>query len=130
MSIFVFGSNESGIHGAGAALFAIKYKGAKRGIGFGPQGESFAIPTKDWLVDTLPYEAVDAYVKRFMSYAIASSETFHLSRIGCGLAGMDEAKISKMFETAPPNVKLIDDVGKVLCMAKNWHANFTQFGPF
>jgi len=97
---------------------------------FGPQGESFAIPTKDWLIETLPYEAVEAYVKRFIAYALASSETFHLSRIGCGLAGMDEARISKMFETAPPNVKLIGDDGKVLCMAKNWHANYTQYGSF
>jgi len=43
--IFVFGSNLSGIHGAGAALFALRNYGAVYGIGAGPTGNAYAIPT-------------------------------------------------------------------------------------
>ena len=120
MSIFVFGSNESGIHGAGAAYYARKNHGAIYGVGFGRQGNSFAIPTKDWSIETLPYEAVEAYVKRFLAYAKQSAEIFHLTKIGCGLAGMSETRISGMFHTAPDNVLLINDDGSIRCKASEW----------
>jgi len=38
--IFVFGSNRSGIHGAGAAAYAHKNLGAEWGVGEGPTDES------------------------------------------------------------------------------------------
>lgn len=38
--IFVFGSNEAGIHGAGAAKQAVKKFGAIAGNGEGRQGQS------------------------------------------------------------------------------------------
>lgn len=118
--IFVFGSNERGVHGAGAALFAKKYKGAVYGVGFGHQGHSFAIPTKDWNIDTLPLSSVAFYVERFLAYAQKSEHTFHLTKIGCGLAGHSENEISKLFAFAPNNVLLIDDDGNVVCKASEW----------
>jgi hypothetical protein len=45
--IFVFGSNLAGRHGKGSALEALKKHGAIYGQGVGPQGASYAIPTKD-----------------------------------------------------------------------------------
>lgn len=44
--IFVFGSNPSGIHGAGAAKVAVSF-GAKYGIGRGLQGQTYALITKN-----------------------------------------------------------------------------------
>jgi ribA/ribD-fused uncharacterized protein len=44
--IFVFGSNPSGIHGAGAAKTAVQH-GAKYGVGRGLQGQSYALVTKN-----------------------------------------------------------------------------------
>lgn len=44
--IFVFGSNPSGIHGAGSAKAAIKF-GALYGKGRGLQGQTYALPTKN-----------------------------------------------------------------------------------
>ena len=44
-TIFVFGSNPEGRHGAGSALVAVKYFGAKYGQGEGLQGQSYALPT-------------------------------------------------------------------------------------
>ena len=45
--IFVFGSNLAGRHGKGAALHAKKFYGAEYGVGVGPTGNAYAIPTKD-----------------------------------------------------------------------------------
>ena len=46
-TIFVFGSNPEGRHGAGAALTARQMFGAKYGQGEGLQGHAYALPTKD-----------------------------------------------------------------------------------
>lgn len=46
-TIFVFGSNPEGIHGAGAAKVAMENFGAIYGIGEGLQGHAYALPTKD-----------------------------------------------------------------------------------
>ena len=46
-TIFVFGSNPEGRHGAGAAKIAREKFGAIYGQGEGLQGHSYALPTKD-----------------------------------------------------------------------------------
>lgn len=46
-TIFVFGSNPEGRHGAGAAKIAKDKFGAKRGVGEGLTGNAYALPTKD-----------------------------------------------------------------------------------
>ena len=46
-TIFVFGSNPEGRHGAGSAKTARMFFGAVYGQGEGLQGNSYAIPTKD-----------------------------------------------------------------------------------
>ena len=46
-TIFVFGSNPEGIHGAGAAATAKAKFGAIQGQGEGMQGNAYALPTKD-----------------------------------------------------------------------------------
>lgn len=46
-TIFVFGSNPEGRHGAGAAKVAREKFGAIYGQGEGMQGNAYAIPTKD-----------------------------------------------------------------------------------
>jgi hypothetical protein len=101
--IFVFGSNEAGVHGAGAALYAVM-QGATRGMGFGPSGNTFAIPTKDWRIETLPLAAIEAYVQRFIVYArFNPKHIFQVTRIGCGLAGFPDGAIAPLFKYAPDN---------------------------
>ena len=46
-TIFVFGSNPEGRHGAGSAKVAKEKFGAVYGVGEGLQGHSYALPTKD-----------------------------------------------------------------------------------
>ncbi len=98
--IFTFGSNESGIHGAGAAFTALKW-GAIKGRAFGLQGQTFAIPTKDWKIDTLPLDSIDNYVQRFIDLAIFHRHfNFLVTEIGCGLAGYKPSDIAPMFADA------------------------------
>lgn len=114
-SIFVFGSNEAGRHGAGAALFARKSMGAIYGQGEGLQGQSYGIPTKDARLRSLPLETICGYVMRFIQFAAAHPEMyFVVTRVGCGLAGYHDEEIGPMFNAAPANCKLPqewDDLG-------------------
>lgn len=102
--IFVFGSNESGIHGAGAARYAFERKGARMQQGFGMSGESFAIPTKNWNICALNIKHVKHYVDRFINYTSFHSELeFQVTAIGCGLAGFRHFEIAPLFKNAPDN---------------------------
>ena len=72
--IMVFGSNQAGRHGKGAALYAREHHGAVYGQGQGHFGNSYAIPTKDALIRTLPLEVIKRHVDTFIGYAIAHPE--------------------------------------------------------
>ncbi|MBP6429775.1 MAG: hypothetical protein KA273_05195 [Bacteroidales bacterium] len=86
--IFVFGSNLSGIHAGGAAYIAFKHFGAVWGVGYGLQGQTFALPTKDKEIITLPLSKVKSYLKDFIEFVYLNPNLkFYLTKIGCGLAG-------------------------------------------
>lgn len=96
--IFVFGSNEAGIHGAGAARLAMQTFGATFGQGFGFSGKSFAIPTKDRRIISLPRETINMYVAQFIAESKQHPENFYfITAIGCGLAGYTAIDIAPMF---------------------------------
>lgn len=112
-TVFVFGSNEAGIHGAGAARAAYEKHGARWGMSYGHYGDSFAIPTKSQVFDkdgnahignTLSMGQIKEYVRGFLVYAEGHPElTFQVTRIGCGLAGLRDEPVSEMFDFAPLN---------------------------
>lgn len=107
MDVFVFGSNLAGRHGKGAALFARQNRGAIYGQGEGLQGNSYAIPTKDGALRTLPLSSVAAHARRFIEFARSRPDLrFELTPIGCGLAGFVPSQIAPFFRDAPPNVAL------------------------
>lgn len=102
--IFVFGSNDAGVHGAGAAKFAYEKKGARWGKSYGHHGDSFAIPTKDENIETLSLHRIQLYVDGFLAYAMGHRKLdFQVTRIGCGLAGLQDKDIAPMFASAPMN---------------------------
>lgn len=104
--IFVFGSNRAGRHGAGAALHALRYWGAIYWKGEGLHGDSYAIPTKDKDIQTLPLSSIEEHVNTFIVFAASHpSLQFLVTRIGCGLAGYTDAEIAPMFRNAPPNCR-------------------------
>lgn len=108
--VFVFGSNLSGRHGKGAALTAVQAYGAVAGRGFGRQGNSYAIPTKDTKLSPLPIEYIRHYVREFVDYAKCHSDTlFQVTRVGCGLAGYKDFQIAPLFKGAPANCAMPEE---------------------
>ena len=102
--VFVFGSNLQGYHGGGAARTAMKQFGAEWGVGVGPTGQCYAIPTMQGGVET-----IKPYVDEFLAYAQGHPDTrFLVTRIGCGIAGFKDAEIAPLFSQAVnlPNVAL------------------------
>ena len=117
-SIFVFGSNLAGRHGKGAALTARQRYGAVYGQGEGLQGRSYAIPTKDYQLKSLPLTSIENHVKVFLDFARSRPHwIFNVTRIGCGLAGYSDWQIAPMFREAPKNCILPID----------WHHVLTGF---
>jgi hypothetical protein len=105
--IFVFGSNLAGRHGKGAALWAKRMHGAVYGQGEGRQGFSYAIPTKNEKLKTLPVLVIGTYVNRFLAYANEHPDlVFEVTPIGCGLAGWRATDIAPLFAAAGANVIL------------------------
>lgn len=107
--VFVFGSNQSGIHGAGSAKHAYKHYGAKWGVGEGFAGRSYAIPTKDRNLKVLSLDSIRQSVNKFLIFARDNQTmTFKIVKIGCGLAGYSEYQIMPLFDLAPENCILPD----------------------
>lgn len=61
--IFVFNSYSNGINKCGTAKAALTYHGAKLGVGEGPTGQSYAIPSE------IPLDQIQKAVDRFIEYA-------------------------------------------------------------
>lgn len=122
--IFVFGSNLSGLHGAGAAKMAKERFGAEGGIYYGMTGKCFAIPTRrifKWKpqieLETLPIETIEYYIDAFVGYASKTPDKkFLLTEVGCGHAGYTPEQIAPLFKGAIGliNVVFPDSFKKIL----------------
>lgn len=99
--IFVFGSNQSGRHGKGAAKTAMKW-GAIYRQAEGLQGHTYGIPTVNATIsNTLPISQIRPYVDRFIKFAKEHPEyTFLVTEIGCGLAGLKPKQVAPLFQEA------------------------------
>jgi hypothetical protein len=113
--IFVFGANRQGRHGKGAALFAAVHFDAEEGVWDGRTGHAYAIPTKHSpRMSMIPAE-VQPYVDKFLAYARAHRGLkFHVTRIGCGYAGMTDDQIAPMFRGATENCSFAREWAKYL----------------
>ena len=106
--VVVFPSNLAGRHGAGFAKVCVKW-GARYGIGMGPCGQTYALPTKDKQIGTLSLAHIRVQVILFLDYADCNPQTeFLVSKIGCGLANYTPEEIAPLFIAAVhiPNVHL------------------------
>jgi len=103
--IMVFPSNLLGIHGKGAAKDALQF-GAKRGIGTGMQGQTYALATKATPYKRLPivgnHELDITYtVELFIRFAKTKPELeFLVTKVGCGNAGYTPEQIAPLFKEA------------------------------
>lgn len=72
-TIFVFGSNPEGRHGAGSAAAARKHFGAIYGQGEGLQGSSYALPTTDltkWERPSMSREQIIENIRKMYNCAL------------------------------------------------------------
>ena len=115
---FVFGSNTTGRHGAGAAKDAVTYFGAVERIGAGEVGQSYALPTVDYdgrgdfatnarpVSDTAFVHALGTLVE----WAIDHPTTdYIMTDVGAGLAGLAPKLIAESWRSIgalPPNLVL------------------------
>ena len=91
--VFVFGSNQKGLHAGGAAAFAMDNFGAIWGQGEGMQGSCYAIPTMEGI------DNLRAAVERFTIFAEEHQELrFLVTKIGCGIAGYPIHEIAPLFK--------------------------------
>lgn len=110
--VFVFGSNAAGRHGKGAASHAVKWHGAHHGIGKGmqPGGRSWALPTKDENLNTLPLFRIQEHIADLFDEARANPGLhYQLTRIGTGLAGYSDEEVLETIKgvgPTPDNVHL------------------------
>lgn len=106
--VFVFGSNLKGHHNGGASRMAHRRFGAEWGVGVGPTGKCYAIPTMHGGVkDIKPY--VDVFVGYVRSHP---DNRFLVTRIGCGIAGFTDEEMAPLFAE-------LRDVPNV-CLPINW----------
>lgn len=102
--IFVFGSNLAGRHGKGAALAAKQRFGAAYGVGRGLSGNSYALPTKDESIRSLPINRIAESVLDCISLAESMTDKrFFCTRVGCELAGYRDEDIAPLFGAASGN---------------------------
>lgn len=100
--IFVFGSNLQGKHNGRAGRIAHRCFGAEWGVGSGPTGRCYAIPTTHGGI-----KAIKPYVDEFIEYAGSHpNNRFLVTRVGCGGAGFTDDEMAPLFKKALelPNV--------------------------
>lgn len=101
--VFVFGSNEVGRSFSGAAKTAVEEYGAQMGVSFGLTGQAFAIPTKDANLNPLPLHFIKKYINQFTKIVNVQpfiglwTDTYMVTRVGCGLAGYTDVDMAQMF---------------------------------
>ena len=105
--IFVFGSNLAGIHGAGAAREALVTYGAIFGRGLGFVGQSYALPTKNHLIDSMDFKCVKMFIEMFTDFSRAKRhEKFFVTAVGTGLAGYKDSDIAPLFKGVGNNCNM------------------------
>ena len=105
-TIFVFGSNPEGRHGAGSAAVAVRKFGAKYGVGEGLQGSAYALPTTE-----LRWEKRD----KKSGYSMSPDEIVeHIKRMyKCAVEHPDK-KFKVAYRNRPDEVTLCGYAGKDL----------------
>ena len=110
-TIFVFGSNPRGIHGAGSARVAVLHFGAIYGVGEGLQGQAYALPTTNLGINgregLMPPDEIIGHIKKM--YKCAEENPDKIFKVAyrnqpnevtlCGYSGGD---LQKMFKAAGP----------------------------
>lgn len=97
--VFVYATNEAGLHASVLAKTAMQW-GAKLGeIGF--NGQTYGIPTRSKNITALSVLELKVYVDKFLGFAREHPELiFLVTPIGTGLSGYMNLDIAPLFDEA------------------------------
>lgn len=117
--VWVFGSNDLGVHGAGAAKIARSNFRAQLGQGVGLTGDAYGIVTRagyrtpdmrELKFRTLPLVVISKHIAAFIEFAKAHPQmNFFVTRVACELAGYSDATIAPLFRSAPSNCSFANE---------------------
>lgn len=101
--IFVFGSNQYAIHGAGSALAAKKFGAIYKDCPMGLCGQSYGIITKSFSNTPVSIEFITYQVQTLYYFALLRSDLiFYVTKIGTSLAGFTINEIANIFKNCMP----------------------------
>ena len=124
-TIFVFGSNPRGIHGAGSARVARLQFGAIYGVGEGLQGNAYALPTTNLSIEgrrdgLMPPDEIVNHIRNM--YRCAEENPDKIFKVAyrnqpnevtlCGYSGGDLQKMFKAASPIPSNVQFSEEWAK------------------
>lgn len=107
--IIVVGTNSEGAHHGGAAAQAHRHFGLEWGVCRGISGQTYAFPTMDGL-KKLKQEARILYITANQN----AENEFHVTLLGCGIAGHKPEDVAPFFADAPKNVILPKEFTEIL----------------
>ena len=129
-TIFVFGSNPEGIHGAGSAKVARLHFGAMYGIGEGMQCHAYALPTKDLRVKenngyrSISKEQIIENIKKLYKYANEHPnldfKIAYRNVVNPSLNGYTGIEMIKMFDEA-------GEIPKNVWFSQEWYDYYYRF---
>lgn len=129
-TVFVFGSNPEGRHGAGAAKTAKEKFGAIYGQGEGLQGNSYALPTKDLRVKenkglkSIPPEQIVGNIKKMYQTALEHPDKqFKVAYTN----GLNETTLNGY--TGREMIQMFKDAGPIpsnVVFSKNWTDHWNE----
>lgn len=129
-TVFVFGSNPEGRHGAGSAKIAKEQFGAIYGQGEGLQGNAYALPTKDLRVKennslrSIPKDKIVESIKKLYDTARQNpAKNFKVAYTNglnkATLNGYTGAEMIEMFKSA-------GEIPSNVIFSKNWESGFAS----
>lgn len=107
--VFVYGSNQYAIHGAGSAKAAMNFGAIYKDVPIGLCGQSYGIITKSFSDVPVTIEFIYIQVKVLHEFALLRTDlTFLVTKIGTSLAGFTVEEIAAIFKSFewPDNVVL------------------------
>lgn len=120
--VFVFGSNPQGRHGKGSALTALEKFGAVYGQGYGWQGKSYAIVTKELRKDqpAITKEQIIHQIRVLYGLALIMPEIEFLivyranTKNLNGFTSMEMAEMFSCSKMIPENIVFEDEFAKMI----------------
>ena len=96
--VFVYGSNQYAIHGAGSARKAIDFGATYKDVPMGLCGQSYGIITKSFSNEPVTIGFIGSQVRVLYEFAkLRPDLTFYVTKIGTALAGFSVEEIGDIF---------------------------------